>query len=56
MARKRYYKVSDIAKLFNLTPQAVYYWIEKGHIKTIRTPAGNYLIPASEYERIRPRI
>lgn len=31
-----YYKVSEVAKKFNVTPQAVYKWINEGKLKAVR--------------------
>ena len=31
-----YYKVAEIAKKFNVTPQAVYKWINEGKLKAVK--------------------
>ena len=31
-----YYKVSEVAKKFNVTPQAVYKWINEGKLRAVK--------------------
>jgi excisionase family DNA binding protein len=50
--KREFYKVSEVARIFGVSPQAVYKWIDEEKVKVI--PLGNvYRIPESEVERLR---
>ncbi len=42
--------VAEVAAIFEVTPQAVYKWIEKGAIDYEQTPGGSYRIPFAQFE------
>jgi len=45
-------KVSEVAKILNVSRHTVLNWIRKGKMKAIRLPGGRYRIPESEVRRI----
>lgn len=47
----RFYKVSDIARIFDVTPQAVYKWINEGKVKAVEV-GGRKRISALELDRL----
>lgn len=47
------YTVSEFAAIMNVTPQAVYRWINLGSLKTITLNGGWKRIPESEIKRIK---
>ena len=44
--------VAEVARHFDVTPQAVYRWIDKDLIKWERRPGGSYRIPSDQFERL----
>jgi transposase-like protein len=47
-----YASVADVAKHFDVTPQAVYRWIDRGKIEARQRPGGSYRIPVEQFERM----
>ena len=45
---ERQYKISEVAKIYGVTVQAVYKWINEGKVKITETPGGEKRIPASQ--------
>lgn len=43
--------VAEVARHFDLTPQAVYRWIDKDLIEWERRPGGSYRIPVEQFDR-----
>lgn len=46
------YKVSEVAKIFNVSRQTVLYWIKNGTIKAVK-PLKDYRISEDEVERLK---
>lgn len=46
------YKVSEVAKIFNVSRQTVLYWIKSGTIKAVK-PVKDYRISEEEVERLK---
>lgn len=46
------YKVSEVAKIFNVSRQTVLHWIKNGTIKAVK-PLKDYRISAEEVERLK---
>lgn len=46
------YKVSEVAKIFNVSRQTVLYWIKNGTIKAVK-PLKDYRISEEEVERLK---
>ena len=49
---KKTYKVKDLCEFFEVTRQAVDYWIKTGNLNVVRTPSGQIRITRKEYLRI----
>ncbi len=49
-----HWTVAEVAAHFDVTPQAVYRWIDKDRISWRRRPGGSYLIPAAQFEGVEP--
>lgn len=47
-----FYKVSEVAKIFGVTPQAIYKWIDEEKVKAIDLN-GRKRIPRAEVDEIR---
>ncbi|MHA1595538.1 MAG: MerR family transcriptional regulator [Candidatus Baldrarchaeia archaeon] len=45
-------KISEVARILNVSRHTVLNWIRKGKIRAIRLPSGRYRIPESEVRRI----
>jgi len=45
-------KISEVAKVLNVSMHTVLNWIKKGKLKAIRLPSGRYRIPEGEVRRI----
>jgi excisionase family DNA binding protein len=52
----QYLKTKDIAKIFNVSRDAVIQWIYQGVLKAIRTPGGLYRIPIEEVENLKEKF
>jgi len=52
MKMEKLMKVSEVAKILNVSRHTVLNWIRKGKMKAIRLPGGRYRIPESEVRRI----
>ena len=48
---EKQWKISDVAKFYGISNQAVYKWVNEGKIKTTTTPGGEKRIPESELMR-----
>jgi len=48
----RYYRTGEVAKLLKISFITVKRWIYQGKIKAIKNPAGRWLIPESEVNRL----
>lgn len=51
---REFYKVSEFARIFGVSPQAVYKWIDEEKVKAINL-GGVYRIAFSEVEQVRQR-
>jgi len=49
-----HWTVAEVAAHFDVTPQAVYRWIDKDKISWRRRPGGSYLIPAAQFDGVEP--
>lgn len=50
--KREFYKVSEVARIFGVSPQAVYKWIDEEKVKAVSL--GNvYRISENEVERLR---
>lgn len=50
--RQRWVKASDVAEALDVSRKTVSSWIRDGRIKAIRTPGGQFRIPAEELDRV----
>jgi len=50
--KERYYRTGEVAKLLRVSFITVKRWIYQGKIKAIKNPAGRWLIPESEINRL----
>lgn len=48
-----YLKPSQLASLLAVTTETIHAWRKRGWILYQKTPSGQYLIPSSEYERLK---
>lgn len=46
-------KPSHLASLLGVTTETIHAWRKRGWILHVKTPTGQYLIPASEYQRLK---
>ena len=44
----KYYTTGEVAEIFHVSKTAVWWWVQKGKMKAIRTPGGRFLIPEDE--------
>ena len=49
---KEYYTTGEVARKFGVSAFTVWYWIQKGKIKAIKTPGGHFRIHREEVERL----
>jgi transposase-like protein len=47
---RQFCTVAEVARHFDVTPQAVYRWIDKDLIEWERRPGGSYRVPADQFE------
>ena len=45
-------KISEVAKILNVSRHTILNWIREGKIRAIRLPSGRYRIPESEVRKI----
>ena len=46
-------RVSEVAAYYGVTERTVYLWIEHGHLKTEKTPAGQWRITRESFDECR---
>ena len=52
MTDQEYYKVSEVAKRFHVSPYTVREWLNTGNLKGGKINGHNWRIPRSEVERL----
>lgn len=52
----QYYKTNDLAKIFNVSRDAIITWINQGLISAIKTPGGLYRIPINEVDKLKEKF
>ena len=53
LPQKRLFRVSEVAKYFEVTDRTVYLWIEHGHLETEKTPGGQWRITIDSINKCR---
>jgi len=53
LPEKPTYRVSEVAWYFDVTERTVYLWIENGHLKTVKTPMGQWRITKESLDACR---
>ena len=53
LPNKPTYRVSEVAWYYGVTDRTVYLWIEHGHLKTIKTPRGQYRVTRDSLDSCR---
>jgi len=53
---KQWYKPSEVAKLFGVTPRTVNRWIELGKVAAITLVSGHRRISKDEVERLQKNV
>lgn len=48
-SERDYFTVAEVASLFEVSPQAVYKWIQKERIRAERRPGGSIRLPADQF-------
>lgn len=46
------YRLSDAARLLSISPSTLKQWIQKGKIRSVKTPGGHHRISRTEVERL----
>ena len=54
LEEKNYYKISEIAKEFNVSVKTIYRWINTGQIKCVKLAGSCARIPHSQLAKILP--
>jgi len=52
MKMEKLLKISEVAKILNVSRHTILNWIREGKIRAIRLPSGRYRIPESEVRKI----
>lgn len=50
---QEFYTTKNFAKIVGVSYKAVWSWVNKGKIQSVRAPSGRILIPRSELEKIK---
>lgn len=53
LPNKPTFRVSEVAWYYSVTERTVYLWIEHGHLKTIKTPRGQYRVTKESLDNCR---
>jgi excisionase family DNA binding protein len=51
--QREFYKVSEVARIFGVTPQAVYKWIDEEKVKAVRLGNRATRISTAEVDRLK---
>ena len=46
-------RVSEVALYYGVTDRTVYLWIEHGHLKTVKTPGGQWRVTRESFDKCR---
>ena len=53
--KQQYYRISEVAELFRITPQTVRKYAREGKIPAAKTPGGQTIYPKSEIDALLPK-
>lgn len=53
---KEWFTTSEVAEMLGVSVPTVWRWCKNGLIKALRTPGGQYRIPAEEVERLMKSV
>ena len=53
LPKKKLFRVSEVAKYFDVTERTVYLWIEHGHLLTEQTPGGQRRVTIDSINKCR---
>ena len=53
LPKKKLFRVSEVAKYFDVTERTVYLWIEHNHLETELTPGGQWRVTIDSINKCR---